>query len=479
MTNLSMDGKTMSNNEFIRKKIAELEEELQRLKELTSDEEYFKVRSDERVALRRQQMFESKKKKFDTVSLWGLYGIEDMKQFKSMILPIFSTTTGSSYETMTEAAMMLSYQIVNDPNKIYSRIDNTTIDHLAMKIAALEGKTIPDVTEGLMVSSGMSAVFMATMPFLDVGDRFVSSNRVYGGTEQLFNVTYKKMGWNVDWVDEPWSIDSWQEQITPKTKFLYVESPSNPLLFVADIPELAKLAHDHGVPLIVDSTLASPVLMRPLEHGADIVVHSVTKIMGSSGRAIAGAIVAKEKIVTNVEDLAEHFVTKVKGGHFRNLGPCLHPPSAAAIWDNLNSLPIRVRAHSERAQEIAEYLENHEKIEAVNYPGLKSHPQHEIAKKLMKFEDGSNGYGFLMSFKIKGGLEKTIKFALTFNFGVQVTDLGRDYTTWIHPYTTTHGQMSPEMKKRAGIDENLIRYSVGLEASGDAIQAFEEALSKL
>ncbi len=473
------DGMTMSDAEYIRKKIAELEDELTRLKELTSDEEYFKVRSEERIAMRRRQMLEMKKRKLDTISLWGLYGHEDMKQFKSMILPVFSTSTGAPHDTMTEAAMMLSYQIINDPNKIYSRIDNTTIDHLAMKIAALEGKNIPELTEGLMVASGMAATFMATMPFLEVGDHFVSSNRVYGGTEQLFNVTYKKMGWYVDWVDAPWSIDEWQEKITRETKFLFVESPSNPLLFVADIPELAKLAHDHGIPLIVDSTLASPVLMRPLEHGADIVVHSVSKIMGSSGRAIAGVIVAKERIVTNVDVLAENFVTKVKGGHFRNLGPCLHPPSAAAIWDNLNSLPVRVRAHCERAQQIAEFLEGHEKIESVNYPGLKSHPQHEIAKKLMKFEDRTNGYGYLMSFKIKGGLEKTIKFTQSFNFGVQVTDLGRDYTTWIHPYTTTHGQMSPEMKKRAGIDENLIRYSVGLEAAEDAIKALEETLSKL
>ncbi len=469
----------MSTTDFIRKKIAELEEELQRLKEITSDEEFFKVRSEERVALRRQQMVESKKKKIDTIALWGLYSREDMKQFKSMVLPVFSTSTGAPHETMTEAAMMLSYQIINDPNKIYSRIDNTTVDHLAMKIAALEGKNIPDVTEGLMVASGMSAVFMATMPFLEVGDHFVSSNRVYGGTEQLFNVTYKKMGWQVNWVDEPWSIDAWQEKINKNTKFLFVESPSNPLLFVADIPELAKLAHDHGVPLIVDSTLASPALMRPLEFGADIVVHSVSKIMGSSGRAIAGAIVAKERIVTNVDDLVEHFVMKVKGGHFRNLGPCLHPPSAAAIWDNLNSLAIRVKAHCDRAQKIAEFLSEHEKIESVNYPGLKSHPQHEIARKLMKFEDGTNGYGYLMSFKIKGDLEKTIQFTSSFDFGVQVTDLGRDYTTWIHPYTTTHGQMTPEMKKRAGIDENLIRYSVGLEAAEDAIQSLENALSKL
>ncbi len=416
---------------FLKKKISELQQEIEKLKSATTEEEYFRKKSAETLAYREQQLRETKKRHFDTVSLWGLYGIKDMKQFKSVSLPIFSTATGAPYESLVDAALHLSYEVINDPNKIYSRIDNTTIDHLAMKIAALEGKTIPELTQGLCVSSGMAAVFMSTMPFLEVGDEFVSSNRVYGGTQQLFDVTYPKMGWKARWVTSPWDIDAWNEQITSKTKFLYVESPSNPTLFVADLPELAKLAHDHNVPLIVDSTLASPALLRPLEHGADIVVHSITKVMGSSGRAIGGAIVAKEHIVTNVPDLADNFAVKVKGGHFRNLGPCLHPPSAAAIWDNLNSLQIRVKALCERALKIAQFLEQHEKITHVNYPGLPSHPQHEIAKKLMKFEDGTNGYGYLMSFNLKGDINTAKRFSLLFNFGVQVTDLGRDYTTWI------------------------------------------------
>ncbi|MHA2363653.1 MAG: aminotransferase class I/II-fold pyridoxal phosphate-dependent enzyme [Candidatus Hodarchaeales archaeon] len=464
---------------YVQRKITELEEELNKLKSTTCEEDYFRSRSEEKIASRATQMKATKNLQFSTIALHGLYGKEDMDRFKSMVLPVFSTTTGSSYDSLKDGAMLLSYETVNDPNKIYSRIDNTTIDHLAMKIAALEGKNIPELTQGLCVSSGMAAIHLGTLPFLENGDHFVSSSFVYGGTNQLFGVTYPKSGWIVDWVNDPWDLDNWQNQITPKTKFLYVESPSNPLLYVADVPSLAKLAHDHNIPLIIDSTIASPALMRPFEYGADIIVHSLTKVIGSNGRAIGGAIVGKERIVTNMEDLAENFINKLKGGHFRNLGPCLHPPSAATIWDNLSSLEVRLKSMSDKALKIAKFLANHPKVEKVNYPGLSKHPQHEIAKKLLRYVDGTNGFSHLMSFNIKGDLQTTKNFANEFDFGVQVTDLGRDYTTWVHPATTTHGQMTPEQRKSAHIDENMVRYSVGLEGADDAIFALEKALKNI
>ncbi|MHA2252629.1 MAG: aminotransferase class I/II-fold pyridoxal phosphate-dependent enzyme [Candidatus Kariarchaeaceae archaeon] len=470
-----------SNKErnYINTKINDLEAEIAALKQLSCDEDYFRLRSDKTIRKRTDQLKESKKNSFSTTSLWGLYGREDINQFKSMVLPVFSTTTGSSYDSLLDGSLLLSYQTINDPNKIYSRIDNNTIDHLAMKLAAMEGSTIPELTQGLCVSSGMAAVFVGTMPFLSTNDHFVSSNRVYGGTEQLFNVTYPNMGWHVDWVNEPWDLSQWQEKITNATKFLYVESPSNPTLFIADIPELAKIAHDHDIPLIIDSTIGSPALLRPFEFGADVVIQSVTKIMGSSGRAIAGAIIAKDRIITKNVDLQENFVNKLKGGHFRNLGPCLHPPSAAALWDNLNSLEVRLRHISTSALKIARFLVKHEMIEKVNYPGLETHPQHDLAKKLMKFPDGTNGYSHLLSFNVRGDIETTKQFANRFTFGLQVTDLGRDYTTWVHNASTTHGQMTDEMRRLAGVDNNLIRYSVGLEGPDDAIAALETALDKL
>lgn len=464
---------------YCRQKIAQLEKEIEKMKQMACDEDFFRFRSAETLTRRKRQFQQTKQLKFNTIALWGLYDTVDQRQFKSMTLPVFSSSTGAPYDSLIDGALMLSYQTIDDPNKIYSRIDNTTIDHLAMKIAALEGRTIKEETQALCVGSGMAAIFMGTMPFLEPGDQLVSSSRVYGGAEQLFNVTYQRMGWNVKWVHKPWSLDAWLEAITPKTKLLYVETPSNPTLFIADLPMLADIAHDHNLPLIVDACIASPALLRPFEYGADLVIHSISKVMGSSGRAIGGVVVAKKHITTNVPDLAEDFIRKVKGGHFRNLGPCLHPPSAAAIWDDLATLQMKIKIMSNSGLKIAQFLSQHPNIENVNYPGLPSHPQHELAKKLLCFEDGTSGFSHLMSFNVRGGFQAAKQFARLFDFGVQVTDLGRNYTTWVHPASTTHGQMTPEMRQNSGIAENLIRYSVGLEGASDAIDALKTVLDSL
>lgn len=469
----------MPQNKFLEEKAAKLRKELQSIESSKNEEDYFRKRSDATVKLRAEQMRNAKNQAFDTVALWGLYGKEDMMRYKSLTLPLFMTTAGGSYDSLVDGALLLSYQTTNDPNKIYSRIDNVNPDHLAWKFAALEGLGIPELTQGLCTSSGMSAIMMTTMAFLKAGDNFVSSNKVYGGTQQLFDVTYPKSGWNVRWVAEPENLKKWEEKIDEKTKFLFVETPSNPTLFIADIPRLAELAHLHNLPLIVDSTLASPALTRPLEHGADIVLHSTSKVANGSCRCIGGAIIAKDKIITKDKSLETDFINKLKGGHFRNMGPCLSPFNAMIIWDEMGTLRIRMQDHCRKSLKIAQFLEKHPMIEKVNYPGLKSHPQHEIAKKLMKLPDGTNGYGFLMSFNIKGGLEKAKKFAEVFDFGTQVTHLGGSYTVWVHNATTTHGQMSPEERKAAGIADNLIRYSVGLEGEDDAIKALEKALDNI
>ncbi len=469
----------MVDAQFLKKRIEDLKKELKFLESSKNEEDYFRKRSDITVEERKKQMIEAKNQAFDTVALWGLYGKEDMKRYKSLTLPLFMTTAGGSYDSLVDGALLLSYQTTNDPNKIYSRIDNVTPDHLAWKFAALEGLGIPDLTQGLCTSSGMSAITMATMAFLKTGDNIVSSNRVYGGTQQLFDITYPKSGWNVRWVAEPWDLKKWEEKIDGKTKCLFVECPSNPTLFVADIPALAELAHSHNLPLIADSTLASPALIRPLEHGADIVIHSTSKVANGSCRCIGGVIIAKEKIVTKDKDLQENFVNKLKGSHFRNMGPCLSPFNAMIIWDEMGTIRMRMKEHSEKALKIAKFLEKHPAIEKVSYPGLANHPQHEIAKKLMKLPDGTNGYGFLMSFNIKGGLEKAKEFAQVFDFGAQVTHLGGSYTVWVHNATTTHGQMSSEKRISAGIPDNMIRYSVGLEGADDAIKSLEKALNSI
>lgn len=469
----------MSQNGFIKEKIVELKKKLNILESLSVDAEYLHKRSEETLKMREEQFIAAKNKAFDTVALWGLYGKEDMSRYKSLTLPLFLTTAGSSYDGLVDGELLLSYQTTNDPNKIYSRIDNINPDHLAWKFAALEGLGIQELTQGLCTSSGMSAIMMATMVFLKPGDNFVSSNRVYGGTQQLFDVTYPSSGWNVRWVNEPMNIDKWAEQIDSSTRFLYAECPSNPTLFVADISGLAQLAHSHNIPLIIDSTLASPALMRPLEYGADVVVHSASKIANGSCRVIGGVIVAKDKIVTDRQELEDDYVNKIKGGHFRNMGPCLSPYNSMVIWDEMGTIRIRMKEHSAKALKIADFLETHPMIESVNYPGLKSHPQHKLAKKLMKLPDGSNTYGFLMSFNIKGGLEEAKNFARVFDFGVQVTHLGGSYTVWVHNATTTHAQMSSEERKAAGVEDNMIRYSVGLEGEDDAIKALDRALNQI
>ncbi len=469
----------MSQNKFLEEKAAKLRKELQSIESSKNEEDYFRKRSDATVKLRAEQMRSAKNQAFDTIALWGLYGKEDMMRYKSLTLPLFMTTAGGSYDSLVDGALLLSYQTTNDPNKIYSRIDNVNPDHLAWKFAALEGLGIHELTQGLCTSSGMSAIMMTTMAFLKPGDNYVSSNKVYGGTQQLFDVTYPKSSWNVRWVTEPENLKKWEEKIDEKTKFLFVETPSNPTLFIADIPRLAELAHSHNLPLIVDSTLASPALTRPLEYGADIVLHSTSKVSNGSCRCIGGAIIAKDKIVTKDKSLETDFINKLKGGHFRNMGPCLSPFNSMIIWDEMGTLRIRMQDHCRKALKIAQFLEKHPMVEKVNYPGIKSHPQHETAKKLMKLPDGTNGYGFLMSFNIKGGLEKAKQFAEVFDFGVQVTHLGGSYTVWVQNATTTHGQMSSEERKAAGVDDNLIRYSVGLEGEDDAIKALEKALDKI
>lgn len=469
---------------YLSKKISELEKELELLKSVDNEEEYFKKKSKDRQTYRKNQFKESKEKSMDTVGVWGLYGKKDMNEYKSYIPPVYASTAGPPFPSLKFGELLLSYQITDEPIKQYSRYDNVTFDHLARKIAAMEGINIPETPQGLCTSSGMSAIFLATMQFLMPRDNFVACNRIYGGTQQLFDVTYQKMGWESRWVQQFQDSDKWREKIDEDTKFLFVEFPSNPTLNCPDIPKIANVAHEHDIPLIVDSTIASPVLTRPLEHGADVVVLSLTKIMCGSARTIGGAIVSKEEIVADYtgpkwSEIQHNFVDKLFQSHFRNTGPCMSPYAAKDIWDELITLKVRLKEISRKAMKITRFLQDHPKIEAVSYPGLASHPQHEIAKKLMKLPNGENAYGHLMSFQVKGGLEAAKKFAQEFDFGAQVGDLGQNYTVWVHPATTTHGQMKAKKRREAGVADNMIRYSVGLEGTEDAIKAFNKALQKV
>jgi O-acetylhomoserine (thiol)-lyase len=314
---------------------------------------------------------------------------------------------------------------------------------------------------GLATSSGMAAIFMVLHHLVESGQEIVSSIRVYGGTQQLFAVSCPRMGITVKWVEQPDKIEEWEKLITPKTKLLHVESPSNPNLFVADIPPLAKLAKKHGIPLMVDNTICSPALMRPLEMGADIVIHSATKYISGNGTSLNGVIVGKKEFVDHVRHVG-----------FRNIGPTAAPFNSWLCLLGLESLSLRMRKHSDNAMAVAKFLEKHPKVESVLYPGLPSHPQHEVAKRNM------SGFSSLMGIRVKGGLEATRRVIDNLKIAVHTTHLGSSQTVAIQPAATTHWQLGPEERAKAGVPDNLIRYSAGIEDAQDLIEDLDGALKK-
>jgi O-acetylhomoserine/O-acetylserine sulfhydrylase-like pyridoxal-dependent enzyme len=356
------------------------------------------------------------------------------------------------YESAEWAADLYSYKI---EGFAYGRINNPTCDIFEKRMAMLEG-----AEAGLGTASGMAAVFMVAHHLVTAGEEITSSVRVYGGTQQLFAESMPRMGIKVNWVLEPDKIEAWEKAITPKTKLLHVESPSNPNLFVADIPELVKLAKAKGIPLMVDNTICSPALMRPIEMGADIVIHSATKYISGNATSLSGVIVGKKAFLDHVRHIG-----------YRNIGPSISPFNAWLCLLGLESLSLRMKKHSDNAMAIAKYLEKHPKIESVSYPGLPSHPQHEAAKKTM------SAFSSMMSFNVKGGLEATRKVIDNLSIAVHTTHLGSSQTVAIQPAATTHYQLGPEERAKAGVPDNMIRYSAGLEDPQDLIEDLDNALS--
>jgi O-acetylhomoserine/O-acetylserine sulfhydrylase-like pyridoxal-dependent enzyme len=262
-----------------------------------------------------------------------------------------------------------------------------------------------------------------------------------------------------NWVAEPEKIESWKQAITPKTKLMHVESPSNPNLFVADIPAIAKLARSRGIPLMVDNTICTPALQRPIEMGADIVVHSATKFISGNATSLSGILVGKKEFVNHVRHVG-----------FRNIGPTISPFNAWLCLLGLESLSLRMKKHSDNAMAIARFLEKHSKIESVSYPGLPSHPQHEVAKGQM------SAFSSMLSFNVKGGLDAARRVINNLKLAVHTTHLGSSQTVAIQPAATTHWQLGPEARAAAGVPDNMIRYSAGLEDAQDLIDDLDNAL---
>lgn len=366
--------------------------------------------------------------------------------------PIYQTS-GFGFPSVEEAAQTFSGE---REGFAYTRVGNPTNDLLERRIAALEGGEA-----ALATASGMAATSTAVFTLLGAGDEIVASKTLYGGNYHLFESTLPKLGIETRFVD-PDNLEEWENSINNKTKLLFAETPGNPKLNLLDLEAISKLAKKAEIPLMVDNTLSTPYLLQPLSLGADIVVHSATKFICGNGSSVGGIIVGKID-----------FISEAKGVILRDIGSILSPFNAWLFLLGLETLAVRMQWHSKSAQKIAEYLEAHPQVDWVSYPGLQSHPQHELAKKQMK-----NGFGGMVSFGVKGGLEAGKSVLNKTKLCTIVPNLGDSRSLIIHPASTTHQLLSPEQQLETGVTPDLIRLSVGLEDTEDLIADLEQALIK-
>lgn len=441
-------------------------------------EQYIKQRAEHRKKV--------KGLKFDTIAVHGMYSAETSfnEGLGGIIEPVFMSTS-QSYRDSDEMEAGLSYQI---PTWCYSRIHNPTNFYLEEILALLECYNTPFDATALATSSGMSAIKQAVEPFLDhFGSEggsinFVSASQVYGGTFQLFNLRMRERAAHVRWVTKPWDNTEWEKLIDENTRFLYAEMPSNPQQACFDIKTIAELAHTHNIPLIVDSTVATPALVRPIEHGADIVVQSLTKTIGSGGASIGGAIIARHDIISRhlADEIKKDYCLWLKLWPFRDSGPCMHPFSAFYFLNEVRSLRMKVKLFCDNSLKVANFLKEHPNVDKVDYLGLEDHPLHELASKYMRLADtDEKAFGHLMSFYIKGGAKETRRAFDNLQRTFRATDLGRIKSVATIPAISTHSQQGEEGRKLAGIPENLVRLCVGAEHYQDIIDDLDQALNKI
>jgi O-succinylhomoserine sulfhydrylase len=341
----------------------------------------------------------------------------------------------------------------SEPGNIYSRFTNPTVTAFQDRLAALEGAEACVAT-----ASGMSAILATAMALLKSGDHIVSSSGVFGATVQLFSNLLSKFGVETSYVDES-APAAWQAALRKNTRLIYVETPSNPLTEVFDIRALADLARGAGAVLVVDNCFCSPALQRPIELGADLVVHSATKYLDGQGRVLGGAILGRRELV--MDGIY---------GFLRTAGPSLSPFNAWVLLKGLETLRIRMEAQSQSALELARWLESHPRVGKVFYPGLPSHPQHRLAAKQQR------SGGAVVSFEVEGGREAAWKVVDSTRLISITANLGDTKTTITHPATTTHGRISAEARARAGVTEGLLRIAVGLESPRDLRADLERGL---
>lgn len=418
--------------------------------------------------------------KKETILLHGGQGIDETR---ARAVPVYRTTSYVFKDT-EHAQNLFGLQ---ETGNIYTRIMNPTVDVFEKRVAELEGGTA-----AVALSSGMAAIAFAIMNIAEAGDEILAATDLYGGTYNLFAVSLPKYGINVKFVD-PTDPENFRNAITPKTKAIFAEVIGNPSLHILDTEAVAKIAHDNGIPLIVDSTFATPYLNRPIEHGADIVVHSATKWIGGHGTAIGGVVVDSGKFDWNSEkfpgftepDHTYHglrfgidvpevaFALKLRVQLLRDFGPCLSPDNAFIFLQGLETLHVRLEKHVENAKAVAEFLQNHEGVEWVSYPGIESHPSYDLAQKYFP-----KGAGAIVNFGIKGGREAGRQTIDNVNLFSHVANVGDAKSLIIHPASTTHQQLSPEELKLTGVTEELIRLAVGIEAIEDITADLDQAINK-
>ena len=360
-------------------------------------------------------------------------------------------TSSFVFENAAQAAARFSGE---EAGAVYSRYTNPTVDMLQERLAALEGAQCCVAT-----ASGMSAILACVMCFTRAGDHIVASHGLFGATVQLLNNWLPRFGVTTTFVS-PTDVSQWEAAITPNTRLLFVETPSNPLTEVSDIAALGALARRVGALLAVDNCFCTPVLQRPIEMGADIVLHSATKYLDGQGRVMGGAVLGKRELVH------EPLTT-----FLRNAGPTLSPFNAWVILKGLETLKLRMQAQSTNALVLAQWLEQHPGVQRVLYPGLASHPQYELARRQQV------SGGAIVSFVVKGGREAAWRVVDSTRLISITANLGDVKTTITHPASTTHGRLSPEARARAGISEGLLRVAVGLEAAADLRQDLERGLN--
>lgn len=436
-----------------------------------------------------------KKWRFDTIAVHGLYTVQDaVEDYQgSIIEPIFMSTA-QAFRDSDEMAAALAYLI---PSWSYSRIANPSTYYYEWTLALLEGYGFDGETSCCSTSSGMAAIMTAVNPFLkvqkDVCEKrnFVATVQCYGGTYQQFTARLMREH-NVEcrWVLDATNLDEWASKIDEHTRFLYGELPSNPQLGFFDVRAVADLAHSHNIPLICDSTIATPALLRPICHGADIVVQSATKTLTSSGFGVCGAVIARKNLVTNIDDeqLKSDFSLYIKYQQNRDFGPNLHPMQAVMTLNDMRTLRSKMDLMSRNAMKVARFLETRPEVESVQYLGLPNHPHHELASKYMWLVDAEhdelygkpvNRYGHLLSFCVWGGAEKARTFFDALQRIWRATDLGRIKSVATIPAISTHQQQGEAARSIARIPPNLVRLSVGAEHADDVIADLEQALSKL